>query len=43
MSDFFSGDHLGAENIRVVLRVRPFNETEKARGDKRVLKCLEDR
>ncbi len=27
----------------MVLRVRPFNDTERARGDKRVIECLDDR
>lgn len=31
-----------AENIKVVLRVRPFNETERGRGDRAVLRCLDD-
>ena len=31
-----------AENIKVVIRVRPFNETERGRGDRPVLRCLDD-
>jgi hypothetical protein len=31
------------ENIRVVLRVRPMNETEKTRGDRRIVQIMEDR
>ena len=30
------------ENIKVVLRVRPFNDAERARGDRRVIECLDD-
>ena len=35
-------DGLRAENIKVVIRVRPFNETERGRGDRPVLQCLDD-
>ena len=28
----------GTENIRVVVRVRPFNETERNRGDRWILR-----
>ena len=31
-----------AENIKVVIRVRPFNDTERGRGDRTVLRCLDD-
>jgi len=31
-----------SENIKVVIRVRPFNETERGRGDRPVLRCLDD-
>ena len=33
---------VSAENIKVVLRVRPFSEQERGRGDRQVLRCLED-
>jgi kinesin family protein 12 len=30
------------ENIKVVIRVRPLNEQERGRGDRQVLRCLDD-
>jgi hypothetical protein len=30
------------ENIKVILRVRPFNDTERSRGDRKVIECLDD-
>eukprot|EP00277_Geminigera_cryophila_P040694 CAMPEP_0173103170 /NCGR_PEP_ID=MMETSP1102-20130122/38165_1 /TAXON_ID=49646 /ORGANISM="Geminigera sp., Strain Caron Lab Isolate" /LENGTH=110 /DNA_ID=CAMNT_0013997803 /DNA_START=129 /DNA_END=457 /DNA_ORIENTATION=- len=37
-----TGERDGAENIKVVIRVRPFNDTERGRGDRSVLRCLDD-